>query len=141
MPKQPKDGGELMKNRALMAFVLLVLAVLALVAGSAVYSQEDVATVRDSAFGNRMRPPVPFVHDDHNEKAGIDDCNVCHHVVEDGQVLEDESSEDMECSECHLAAAGAKPIELIAVYHLRCGGCHREQLAGPVMCAECHPRN
>ncbi|HSM74749.1 MAG TPA: cytochrome c3 family protein [Desulfobacterales bacterium] len=130
-----------MENRALKAFALLALAALALVAGSVVYSQEDVATVRDSAFGNRMRPAVPFLHDDHNENAGIDECNVCHHVVEDGQVLEDESSEDLECSECHLAEAGANPIELVAVYHLRCGGCHREQLAGPVMCAECHPRN
>ena len=130
-----------MKNRALMALALLALAALTLAAASGVYSQEDVTTVRDSAFGNRMRPPVPFLHDAHNEKAGIDECNVCHHVVEDGQLLADETSEDQECSECHLAANGAKPIELIAVYHLRCGGCHREQLAGPVMCAECHPRN
>ncbi|MFO7494359.1 MAG: cytochrome c3 family protein, partial [Desulfobacterales bacterium] len=83
-----------MKNRALMAFALLVLAALVLAAGSAVYSQEDVTTVRDSAFGNRMRPPVPFLHDDHNEKAGIDECNVCHHVVEDGQLLADESTID-----------------------------------------------
>ena len=130
-----------MKYRALKTLGLLVLVALALAAGSAVYSQEDVTTVRDSAFGNRMRPPAPFLHDAHNEKAGIDECNVCHHVVEDGQVLEGESSEDLECSECHLAAAGAKRIELVAVYHLRCRGCHQEELAGPVMCAECHPRN
>jgi hypothetical protein len=59
--------------------------------------------VRDSAFTDRMRPSVPFLHDEHNEMADIEECNECHHVWEDGKILEWDSSEDKECSECHLS--------------------------------------
>ena len=114
--------------------VLLILAVAVL----PVCSQEDVTSVNDSIFGQRMRPPAVFRHDEHNETAGIEECTVCHHVYEDGQPVEDESSEDMECSECHAGAAGGYPMEVVNIYHARCKGCHMEQKAGPVMCGECH---
>lgn len=103
-------------------------------------AQEDVDQVADSAFPFPMRPPVAFHHDAHNEKAGIDDCTVCHHVYENGRKLEDSDSVDMECSECHLEKDRNRKIDLIRAYHRRCGGCHMHQQSGPIMCAECHKR-
>ncbi len=101
------------------------------------FSQEDVKVVADSAFEKEMRPPVIFLHDSHNEKTGIDECNICHHVYEDGQIIDD-SSDDMECSECHMENNDNNPMMLIKVYHKRCKGCHMEQKSGPVQCGECH---
>lgn len=102
------------------------------------FSQEDVTNVRDSAFGVRMRTAVSFSHDEHNEKAGIEDCSECHHVYdENGVKSEDETSEDKECSECHLTG-GKDRMDLMRAYHLNCRGCHEERKAGPVMCGECH---
>jgi cytochrome c553 len=65
------------------------------------WSQEDMTVVDNTAFDNPQRTPSVFVHDEHNETAGIDDCAACHHVYADGQLVEDESSEDQSCSECH----------------------------------------
>ncbi|MDM8525985.1 cytochrome c3 family protein [Desulfococcaceae bacterium HSG8] len=105
-----------------------------------VFSQEDITAVEDSAFDVRqiMRPPVPFFHDEHNEKAGVEECNICHHTYEDGKKVEDDSSEGMECSECHTLEDKSDPAPLVRVYHLQCKGCHEERKAGPVMCGECH---
>ena len=36
------------------------------------YSQEDIETLDNSEFENPRQAPVPFSHDEHNEKAGID---------------------------------------------------------------------
>ena len=103
-------------------------------------SQDDVKTVEDSAFEEKMRPPVPFLHDEHNEKAEIEECNVCHHVYEDGEKLEDDSSEEQECSECHTLNKGDNPLSLVKIYHLQCRGCHQKKKAGPIMCGECHAK-
>ncbi|MBF0226261.1 MAG: cytochrome c3 family protein [Desulfobacterales bacterium] len=102
------------------------------------YSQEDVTTLEDSTLTTLMRPAVSFNHDEHNEKANIVECNVCHHVYENGLKSEDSSSEDMECSECHASKKVDDVVPLIDVYHKRCKSCHIEQKAGPVMCSECH---
>jgi hypothetical protein len=103
-------------------------------------AQDEVRIVEDSAFETRLRPPVPFLHDAHNDKAGIEECSVCHHVYEGGRRLEDESSEDRECSECHGAPGRSGRLQLATVYHQRCKGCHEQSSAGPVQCSECHPR-
>ncbi|MBW1829116.1 MAG: cytochrome c3 family protein, partial [Deltaproteobacteria bacterium] len=66
----------------------------------AAYSQEDMTVVDNDVFDNPQRDPSLFRHDDHNEAAGIEDCNECHHVYEEGKKVE-ESSEDQSCSECH----------------------------------------
>ncbi|HIJ56081.1 MAG TPA: cytochrome c3 family protein [Deltaproteobacteria bacterium] len=126
-----------MKIRVLTAILFTAI----LIFGISVFSQEDVVTVEDSAFTERMRPPVPFKHDEHNETAGIDDCAVCHHQYEDGKLVEGESSEDKECSECHASEGDSYPISLVKAYHINCKRCHLEKKSGPVMCAECHPRN
>jgi len=103
-------------------------------------SQEDIKTVNDSAFIKLTRPPVTFFHDAHNEKADIEECNVCHHLFENGERLDDDDSIGMECSECHLLKTQDAIVDLIRVYHLQCGGCHLEQKTGPVLCGECHRR-
>jgi hypothetical protein len=119
--------------------VLLAVSVSVIVVWAA-HSQEDMVYVNDSALIIKTRPPVPFAHDEHNEAAEIEDCSVCHHLYEDGELVEGESSDDMECSDCHLADADSDPMDLVRVYHLNCKSCHLEQKAGPVQCAECHPK-
>jgi hypothetical protein len=105
------------------------------------YSQEDMVVVNDDAFKDAQRPPSVFRHDEHNEKAGIEECNKCHHIYNDeGKLVEDESSEDQRCSECHeLKASGKKPA-LMNAFHTNCKGCHKEKNKGPVMCGQCHVR-
>jgi len=105
------------------------------------YSQEDMVVVNDEAFDNPQRPPAVFRHEEHNEKAGIEECNECHHVYNnDGKLVEDESSEDQSCSDCHeLKASGKKP-GLMNAFHINCKGCHEEKNKGPVMCGQCHVR-
>ncbi len=126
-----------MKNGTFKGMILLsvLFAVFATITG---YTQEDVKTVNDSAFKEKMRPPVRFEHDTHNENALIEDCSVCHHVYEDGKKVEGESSEDRKCSECHIKDNPTDTMPLVRVYHLRCKGCHIEKKAGPIMCGECH---
>jgi len=128
-----------MRTRMMYMTVTVIVFLTAVVS---VYSQEDVTTVEDSAFTEKMRPPVPFLHDKHNENALIhdDDCNICHHTYSDGKKLEDESSEDQECSACHQPADEKNHMELIKAYHNRCKGCHTTLKAGPVLCGECHVR-
>jgi len=105
------------------------------------YAQEDIITVDDSAFQSRMRPPVSFVHDEHNDLANINDCSTCHHAFDNNlKKIKDDSSEDMECSECHLKDE-QNFINLIKTYHNRCKGCHLEKKSGPVICSGCHKRN
>ena len=107
-------------------------------AATSAWSQDDMTIVDNASFDNPQRTPSAFVHDAHNEAAGIDDCAECHHVYEDGKLLEDESSEDQSCSECHdLKGSGDVP-SLIKAFHTNCKGCHQEQKKGPIMCGECH---
>ena len=81
-----------MRTKALAAACAIAV-VLVVLCGYAV-SQENVKEVNDPGFTKRIRPAVSFVHDAHNEKAGIDDCAVCHHVVENGIPSDTETSED-----------------------------------------------
>ena len=129
-----------MKIRTITASIAIlgVGLLLAVVSG---HSQEDITMVNDSAFGMRMRAPVKFEHDAHNEIAQIEECEICHHSSdENGNKTEDESSEGMECSECHELNDKTNPIPLARYYHLQCGGCHQEKKAGPIMCGECHQK-
>ncbi len=123
-----------------MRTLLIALAMALLVSGVAAltgFSQDEITHVRDSYFGERIRPAVPFRHDEHNEYAMIDDCTICHHVYEDGEKLAYETSEYMQCSECHTEG-GKGEMDLMRAYHLNCKGCHQEEKAGPVTCGECH---
>jgi uncharacterized paraquat-inducible protein A len=115
--------------------ITLFVSILAVMSG---FSQDDVTTVEDSAFEEKMRPSVPFMHDEHSETAEIEECNICHHVYEDGEKDEYESSEDMECSECHELDDSGNPMSLVKIYHEQCKRCHQEKKSGPIMCGECH---
>ena len=106
----------------------------------AAYSQDDMEFVDNSVFDKPELVPSIFRHEEHNEKAGLDACEECHHVYEDGQRLEGESSEDQRCAECHEAEAVGRQPGLMKAYHLNCKGCHQAGKLGPLMCGECHRR-
>jgi len=105
------------------------------------FSQEDMEVLDDGGFSKNQRPPAIFRHDEHNEKAEIEDCNECHHVYEEGKKLEDESSEDQICSECHDEKGSGNMPGLRKAFQPNCKGCHLEQNKGPIMCGTCHVRN
>lgn len=126
-----------MKKRTLTASIILTV-MASIIAVFSASSQEDIKFVKDSAFTSRLRPPVPFIHDKHNETAQIEDCGACHHVYQDGKRADGETSEGTSCSECHTLQKGDNPIPLVRVYHLQCKGCHIEKKAGPVLCSDCH---
>jgi hypothetical protein len=104
------------------------------------WSQEEMTVVDNSVFESPRRPPSVFLHDEHNEIAEIDDCAACHHVYEDGELVEGESSEDQSCSECHDRDGSDGMPSLIKAFHLNCKGCHEAQGRGPIMCGECHQK-
>ena len=102
------------------------------------WSQDEMTVVDNSDFDTPQRPPSVFMHDEHNDIAEIYECNECHHLYEDGQLVEDESSEDMRCADCHdLESSGDQP-GLRNAFHENCMGCHEAQGSGPIMCGECH---
>ncbi len=118
--------------------VMTLLLGIALVIASA-YSQEDMEYVSNEVFDNPQRTSASFFHDTHNEAAGLDDCAECHHVYDDNGVkLEDESSEDQACSDCHDAEDDGRIPGLMKAYHMNCKGCHLADQKGPILCAECH---
>jgi hypothetical protein len=104
------------------------------------FSQEDMVVIEDQGFETKQRPPAVFKHDEHNEKAEIEECNECHHIYENGEKLEDESSEDQLCSDCHSKEGSDGSPRLIKAFHLNCKGCHLAAQKGPIMCGECHVR-
>jgi hypothetical protein len=124
-----------------MLFILTV-SLCSLVMIISAHSQEDMAFVDNDMFENSRRPPAVFRHDEHNELAQIEECKICHHVYgEDGRPVEDESSEDQRCSDCHeLETSGGQPA-LMKAFHTNCKGCHKAQKDGPLMCGQCHVRN
>ena len=121
--------------------VVTVLAVLLMIMASA-YCQEDMEFVSNEVFENPQRPPATFLHDTHNEAAGLEDCAECHHLYDEAGVKSEyESSEDQACSDCHAETdQGSKP-GLMKAYHLNCKGCHLSGEKGPILCAECHVRS
>ena len=126
-----------MKPWATVAVGMVMLSALML---ATAHSQENMAFVKSDAFTSQQRPSAIFRHVAHNEKAAIENCNECHHVYEDGKLVQDASSEDKRCSDCHgLADSGRQP-GLMKAFHLNCKGCHQEKKKGPVMCGECHVR-
>lgn len=124
-----------MKRRILLLWPAALLFLFLIMAA---HSQEDMAEIDNSVFGSPERTPVAFAHDEHNEKAGLEECNACHHVYENGVISEDESSEDQQCSDCHELEASGDTPSLMNAFHKNCKGCHMEKKAGPFMCGECH---
>ena len=126
-----------MKNWALSGLIIALLIVTPIWSP---WAQEEIDLLQASGLEGNQRSAVVFLHDEHNDAAQIDECNECHHVYEDGQKLEDESSEDQQCADCHeLESSGDMP-GLREAFHLNCKGCHLQQKKGPVMCGQCHER-
>lgn len=124
-----------MKQVTPIAALLVAGIVLAL---SAAWSQEDMTVVDNAVFENPRRPPAVFNHEEHNEQAFLFDCAACHHVYEDGELVEGASSEDQRCSDCHdLKGSQGRP-SLIQAFHGQCKGCHLAEKKGPILCGECH---
>ena len=105
------------------------------------FSQEDMEVVDNDGFSKKQRPPAVFRHDEHNEKAELEDCSECHHIYENGKKLEDESSEDQSCADCHEEKSTDKKPGLRKAFHTNCKGCHLAKKQGPVMCGQCHVRS
>ena len=126
-----------MKKNLLLVLLLPALWILLILPA---HSQEDMEVIENGGFSKRQRPPAVFKHDEHNEKAEIEECNECHHIYESGERLADESSEDQSCSDCHSEKGTDDRPRLIKAYHLNCKGCHQAAKKGPVMCGECHVR-
>ncbi|WP_319581820.1 acidic tetraheme cytochrome c3 TmcA [uncultured Pseudodesulfovibrio sp.] len=123
---------------SMLTVILLVVVYMVPVA----FSQDDMTQVPVDGFAKLERPRVPFMHDAHNEKAGLDDCVICHHSKnDDGTRNMETSSEGEPCSSCHAETRTDGGTPLMRAYHLQCQGCHKEQGKGPVACAECHPKS
>jgi len=124
-----------MKKSAVFILTLISISVFIFVSA---YSQDEMEFVDNSVFENPERVPSVFLHDEHNEKAEVEECNECHHIYEDEKLVEDESSEDQRCSECHEMEASENMPALMKAYHTNCKGCHLEKKKVPIMCGECH---
>ena len=120
--------------------IVLLLPVLLALPVLPALSQEDMEFIENDGFSKRQRPPAVFRHDEHNENAKIEECNECHHIYEDGEKVEDESSEDQSCADCHSENGSDEQPRLIKAFHLNCKGCHQSAKKGPIMCGGCHVR-
>ena len=121
-------------------FICASLMVTLMIFGST-YAQEEMVVIDSDGFEDSQRPPATFRHDEHNEAAEIEECNECHHVYDDdGKLVEDESSGDQRCSDCHQEKASGRRLALMKAFHTNCKECHQEKKNGPIMCGQCHVR-
>jgi hypothetical protein len=103
-------------------------------------SQEDMTVIAPDAFGKLTRPAATFVHDQHNEKAGVEDCVLCHHGGSDGVQDPEFSTEGIPCADCHAVQPDKGTTGLSKAYHLQCISCHEQSGKGPLACGQCHVR-
>lgn len=120
--------------------VLLALFFVSLCCQVVFLNAETLEMLSNKCFPDPEMPEVTFPHDDHNKRAKLEDCSICHHHYENG-VLTDESSEGTPCADCHRPSLHPKGLNLAAAYHAQCKGCHLDQKKGPVVCGECHKKN
>lgn len=122
---------------SLLTIIALVIAYMAPMA----FSQDDMTHVPTDGFAKLQRPQVAFEHDAHNEKAGLEDCVVCHHgKTDDGKQDLENSSEGEPCSSCHAETRTDGGTPLMRAYHRQCITCHEKEGKGPVACAQCHAK-
>ena len=137
LAKQKTNGDKMMMRQ--LKLILMIPALVGILLIPA-FSQEDMEVVDNEGFSKKQRPPAVFRHDEHNEKAEIEDCIECHHIYEKGEKLEDESSEDQSCADCHDEKDDSNKPGLRKAFHTNCKGCHLSKKQGPVMCGKCHVR-
>ena len=124
-----------MKKSVIYALIFVIISVFILVSAN---SQEDIERVSNSYFETPERVSALFRHDEHNDRAAIEDCDECHHLYENGKKIENESSEDQYCSDCHGLKASGRTPALMKAFHMNCKGCHLDRKQGPITCGECH---
>jgi hypothetical protein len=125
-----------MRPSALVVLAAVLFA--ALCAPPAASPQEDMRVVAPDALLPRSRPPAAFAHDDHNEKAKLEDCVVCHHGKDKlGNLDPEDMTAGTPCVECH-AAGETTGTPLKRAYHQQCIACHKAEDKGPTHCAGCH---
>ena len=152
-----------MKMKGKHIVLLLAIAGIAMLFFGASINAEEAASSdvikmeNTDAFAKHKKSIVTFEHKKHHIAApdgyGIA-CGECHHD-KDGKPLELKECDTVQgCMECHdkaekpkkpkgLAKADWKKMKLEYYYgalHANCIGCHKEGGAGPVKCAECHPK-
>ncbi|VVS91769.1 cytochrome c3 family protein [Desulfoluna spongiiphila] len=112
---------------------------LALTLALAVTGGAFASVLEESMDAPRTRPLSRFDHDTHNETADLEEsCALCHHLFDDeGELIQDESSEETACRECHDDAAKGVP-KTEAAFHNRCKSCHLSVKSGPITCGQCH---
>ena len=127
-----------MAKRIAYATILVAATVLYfLPAVTPVYSQGDITELTSDAFAPLQRAPAVFAHDEHNEKAGLEECYVCHHM--DGKNPDpNDTSEGTPCADCHQVEPDDGTTSLLDAYHMQCKNCHEQKQKGPVACGECH---
>ena len=127
-----------MKAKTIVTLVLAGLLTMFVMA--AAQAQEDIVELKSDAFVKHARPAAVFKHDAHNEAAEIDDCARCHHVYEDGKLVEGQDSVGTPCSDCHALKAQDDQPGLMTAYHKLCKGCHEAEGKGPMACGQCHQK-
>ncbi len=60
-----------------------------------------------------------------------DDCQDCHHNLEDDE-------ETYDCSDCHEDKGEEDMPSRADAFHDQCKGCHEDNDAGPIECNSCH---
>ena len=69
--KQKTNGDKMMMRQ--LKLILMIPALVGILLIPA-FSQEDMEVVDNEGFSKKQRPPAVFRHDEHNEKAEIEDC-------------------------------------------------------------------
>lgn len=104
-------------------------------------AQEDYSVFPRDLFPDPQRPVSRFTHEEHMVFDAIEDCYVCHHVYQDGTLVEGESSDGVPCGECHKLNPADGTVDRLRAYHIRCKGCHESEKKGPITCGECHVKD
>ena len=120
---------------------ILFAVIIAAILGFSTFDKGKTITFLDSAsFENPQEAPSAFDHDFHDLDLDIQ-CEECHHVYENGVLVQDKCSDEKRCIECHpIKATDEYKIPLLQAFHSSCQGCHEKEDKGPVMCGECHKR-
>ncbi len=120
----------------------IALAAVAILAGLVwvlpAWTQQDMQRVPNAAFTKPQRQAALFAHDEHNEKAKIEDCGLCHHGETNGKMDKENQTPGQPCVECHPVKKAAGKTPLMRAFHKQCQGCHQTSGKGPLACGECH---
>jgi hypothetical protein len=112
----------MLKKNTINFLIALIVCVIFLLIGSALYSIDDIIIL--PKVGHLERP-VAFTHGLHSKNYGLK-CIDCHHT-----------GKKIKCSSCHLRQDQVAIINIKGAYHQQCLGCHRK-ISGPLGCSRCH---